>query len=282
RRRISHGHGAKGEERVTTIPTAVTPASAPGRWLADRSWDRSFRIERSPVESPRPTPDRAMLVAATDDHDGDRAPISKLHVLKTVGRRSLPSLIEATVIPSVLFYVFFVTISPQAAMLAALTWSYGSVLRRFVGGQRIPGVLQLAIVGLTVRTIIGLMSGTFMYFLQPIATTVALSVVFLVSQYIGRPIIARMASDFCPLHPEVASLAGIANLFSGLTLMWAGVHFLSAVTTFVLLVSLPTTTFVALKGVVSLAITITAIVFTVSWSVRTAHAENLVFAPVTT
>ena len=39
-------------------------------------------------------------------------------------------------IPSVLFYVFFVTISAPAAMLAALTWSWGSVLRRLVGGQR--------------------------------------------------------------------------------------------------------------------------------------------------
>jgi len=222
----------------------------------------------------------SMLVAPPDDHGGPRAPISKLHVLKSVGRRSLPTLIEATVIPSVLFYVFLVTIGAPAAMLAALTWSWGSLLRRLVSGQRIPGVLQLAIIGLTMRTVIGLMSGTFLYFIQPIATTVALSLVFLGSLCFGRPMIARMASDFCPLHPDIASRAGITRLFSGLTLMWAGVHFLSAVTTFVLLVSLPTTTFVALKGVVSLALTIAAIVFTVSWSVRTAHAENLMFAPV--
>jgi hypothetical protein len=69
-------------------------------------------------------------------------------------------------------------------------------------------------------------------------------------------------------------------LFSGLTLLWAGVHLLSAATTFTLLVSLPTTTFVAVKTFVSLAITITAIVFTVSWSIRTARAEDLVFARV--
>jgi intracellular septation protein A len=220
-----------------------------------------------------------MLVAAPDDKDAPRAPISKRHVLRTVGRRSLPTLIEATLIPSVLFYVFLVTIGAPAAMLAALTWSWGTLLRRFVSGQRIPGVLQLAIVGLTMRTIIGLMSGTFLYFLQPIATAVALSLVFLGSLCFGRPMIARMASDFCPLDPDIASRAGITKLFSGLTLLWAGVHFLSALTTFVLLVSLPTTTFVALKTFVSLAITISAVVFTVSWAIRTAHAEDLVFAP---
>jgi hypothetical protein len=65
-------------------------------------------------------------------------------------------------------------------------------------------------------------------------------------------------------------------------LLWAGVHLLSAATTFTLLVSLPTTTFIAVRGLVSLAITIGAIVLTVSWSIRTAHAENLVFARTTT
>jgi hypothetical protein len=48
---------------------------------------------------------------------------------------------------------------------------------------------------------------------------------------------------------------------------------------YTLLVSLPTTTFVALKTPVSLSITITAIVFTVAWSIRTARSENLIFAP---
>jgi uncharacterized membrane protein len=223
----------------------------------------------------------AMLVAGTLDEHGQRpVSLSKLHVLKVVGRRSLPSVIEATIIPSVLFYVFLVTVGPAAAMLAALAWSYGSVLRRYVSGQRIPGVLQLAVAGLTVRTVVGLLSGTFMYFLQPVATTLALSLVFLGSLWFGRPMIARMAHDFCPLDSEITSRPGVIRLFSGLTLMWAGVHLLSAGTTFTLLLTLPTTTFVALKGVISLAMTITAVVFTVLWAIRTAHAENLVFAPV--
>ena len=225
--------------------------------------------------------EQAMLVAG-DTHDLDvrRAPLSKLRVLKMVGRRSLPSLIEATIIPSVLFYVFLVTVGPAEAMLAALVWAYGSVLRRFVSGQRIPAVLQLAVVGLTIRTVVGLMSGTFMYFLQPVATTVALSLVFFGSLWWGQPMIARMASDFCPLDSEIVARPGVVRLFSGLTLMWAGVHLLSAGTTFTMLMTLPTTTFVALKTVVSLAITISAIVLTVSWAIRTAHSENLVFAPV--
>jgi uncharacterized membrane protein len=161
-----------------------------------------------------------------------------------------------------------------------LVWSYGAVLRRYVGGHKIPGVLKIAVVGLTVPTVVWILSGTFMYFLQPVATTLALALVFFGSLMFGRPMIARMASDFCPLSPEIACRPGVVRLFSGLTLMWAGVHLLSAATTFTLLVSLPTTTFVAVKSFVSLAITVSAIVLTVSWSLRTARAEDLVFARV--
>jgi hypothetical protein len=89
-----------------------------------------------------------------------------------------------------------------------------------------------------------------------------------------------MASDFCPLDSEISGRPAVTRLFSGLTLMWAGVHLLSAATTFAMLMSLPTTTFVALRSFVSLTITISAVVFTVSWAMRIARAENLVFAPV--
>ncbi|HTL83567.1 MAG TPA: hypothetical protein VL856_00180, partial [Acidimicrobiia bacterium] len=57
----------------------------------------------------------------------------------------------------------------------------------------------------------------------------------------------------------------------------AGVHLLSAGMTLALLLSLPTSTFIALKGVISLAITISAVVVTISWSIRTARAEKLIF-----
>ena len=231
--------------------------------------------------SPTALKDRAMLVAADPgEQTAGRAPLSKLRVLEMVGRRALPSLIEATLVPSLLFYVFLVTVGPAVAMCAALVWSYGSVLRRLVSGQRIPGVLQLAVAGITVRTIVGLFSGTFMYFLQPVATTLALSLVFLASLWLERPMIARMASDFCPLDTEISGRPAVTRLFSGLTLMWAGVHLLSAATTYTMLVSLSTTSFVALRSFVSLAITISAVVFTVSWAMRIARAENLVFAPV--
>ena len=233
------------------------------------------------VEDRQSPKDRVMLVAADPDGDhAQHAPLAKLRVLGMIGRRSLPSIIEATVIPTALFYAFFAMAGPGPAMLASLAWSYGSTLRRVISGQRVPGLLQLATAGLTVRTIVGLVSGTFMYFLQPIATTLVVALVFLISLWCGRPMVARLASDFCPVTPEIASRPGVVRLFSGLTLLWAGVHFLSAGTTFAMLMSLPTTTFVVVRSIGSLVITIGAIAFTVSWAMRTARTENLILAPV--
>jgi hypothetical protein len=162
-----------------------------------------------------------------------------------------------------------------------LGWTFGAVFRRLVRGQRIPGVLLLATIGLTMRTIVGILSGSaFMYFIQPVATTVVLSGVFLVSALVGRPLIARLACDFCPMDRAIELRPPVVQLFSGLTLLWAGIHLLNAATTFGLLVSLPLHTFVAIKTGASLAITFAGILFTVSWAIRIARRENLVFCPV--
>ncbi len=146
--------------------------------------------------------------------------------------------------------------------------------------QRIPGVLLLATVGLTVRTIVGVLSGSaFMYFVQPVATTVVLSGVFLGSVFVGRPLIARLACDFCPMEDSIGKSPAVAELFTGLTVLWAGVHLLNAATTFGLLVSLPLHTFVAIKTGASLAITFAAILFTVSWAMRVGAQRELGVLP---
>jgi hypothetical protein len=142
-------------------------------------------------------------------------------------------------------------------------------------------VLILATIGLIVRTIVALLSGsTFIYFMQPIATTVVLAMVFLGSVLIGQPLVARLAADFCPIDAELHRRPGVMQLFSGLTVLWAAVHLANAAATFGLLVSLPVATFVALKTGACLAITFGGVFLTVSWAIRIARRENLVFAKV--
>jgi hypothetical protein len=213
--------------------------------------------------------------------DPEHHPLSKATVLAAVGRRSLPRLLEATIVPAVLFTLLVAFVNGAAAMVAALAWGFVAVMRRVVVGRPVPGILILATVGLTVRTLVGLLSGSmFAYFVQPVATTVALAALFFGSVLVGRPIITRLAHDFCPVTDEVADRPAVTQLFAGLTLLWAGVHLLTAATTFGMLVTMPVTVFVLVKTLTCLAITIAAIVLTVSWAIRIARREDLVLAPV--
>jgi hypothetical protein len=207
------------------------------------------------------------------------AALPKRPVLLAVARRGLPSLVEATIVPAVLFFVIVTTIGASAAMAAVLVWSYGAILRRILRSESMPAILILATMGLTIRTLVGLLSGsTFAYFVQPVATTVVLAVLFLGSVLIGRPVIARLADDFCPICPEVARRPGVVQLFTGLTILWAGVHVVTAVITLGMLVSLSVPMFVALKTIACLGVTVAAIVITIVWALRTARNEHLAFA----
>jgi hypothetical protein len=204
---------------------------------------------------------------------------SRRPVLLAIARRSLPHVVEATLFPAFLFWVFAITVNARTAMIAVLVWTYGAVARRRIQQRPLPAILVLATLALTVRTTIGLASGsTFAYFIQPVATTGVLAVVFLTSVVLGRPLVSRLAHDFCPLAPDVAARPGVARLFAGLTILWSVVHILTAATTLSLLVSLPVGLFLPLKTIACLTITAVGIVITVSWSVAVANREDLVFA----
>ena len=99
------------------------------------------------------------------------------------------------------------------------------------------------------------------------------------SLVIDRPLIGRFAGDFWPMTPEVAENPGVVSLFRGLTVLWAGVNLTTAALTLGLLLSLPLATFVAVKQVTGLGITVAAIAVTIIWSHRIACREGIVRAP---
>src|SRR5882762_5490345 len=77
-------------------------------------------------------------VAPPDHHAGERSSFSMRTVLVAVGRRSLPHLLEATLIPALLFYVVMMTVGTGAAMVTVLVWTFGAIARRVAQGHRIP------------------------------------------------------------------------------------------------------------------------------------------------
>ena len=205
--------------------------------------------------------------------------VSKVGVFGAVVRRSGPHLLEASLVPTALFYCGLAVLGLAAAYVAALVWLYAAVACRLVRHHPIPPLLVLGVIGITVRTAVALASGSsFLYFAQPIAGSLVMGCVFLVSLLAGRPMVERLALEFWPLTPEMLARPAVTHLLRGLTVLWAGVNLAMGAMTLTLLLWLPLATFVAVKQVVSLTMSGLAIAVTIDLSVRTARREGFVAA----
>jgi hypothetical protein len=208
------------------------------------------------------------------------AGLSKAAVFLSVARRSGPHLLEASVIPTALFYACLVVAGLGVAYAVALLWLYAAVVLRLTRHQPIPPLLVLGVVGITVRTTVAVASGSsFFYFAQPVANSVLMAGVFLLSIALGRPLIEQLALEFWPLTPELLALPSVSRLLRGLTFLWAGVNLAIGATTLTLLVCLPLATYVAIKQLASLAITGTGVAITIDRSMRVARREGYVVEP---
>src|SRR3954447_15014803 len=166
-----------------------------------------------------------------------------------VVRHVIPRLVEATVVPSAIFYLMWRFVGVWPALFAALGWTVLVMARRIIKTRSLPPLVAIVAAGLAARLVgAGITGGTFLYFLQPVVGTMLTGCVFVGSVVIGRPLVARLAADFCPLSDADAQRHGIRRLFRGLTVMWAAVLIANAITTLVLLLTLSADMFVALKS----------------------------------
>lgn len=201
---------------------------------------------------------------------------SQLSIVKAVGRRLLPYLIEATLIPAALFYAFLIAFDLGWAIAAVAVWTYAAIGRRILTGRSVPGLLVLATVGISVRIAIFLFNGNeFVFFFQPIMRTVATAACFALSAVCGRPLIARFATDFCRLGPDVLDRPAVVRLFRRLTFLWAGVNATAAMVSLTLLLTAPIAVFVGASAFANWILTCGGVVLTVSGAARLARTEGL-------
>ena len=200
-------------------------------------------------------------------------------MLGAVVRRLIPYVIEATIIPTALFYGLLMVGGMRWALIGALSWSYGAIARRVLVRRPVPGLLILATLGITLRVFVYVWSNSeFVYFFQPIMRTTLTGLLFAGSVVIGRPLIARFAGDFCPLTADVRARPGILRLFTRLSILWALVNGLAAASSLVLLLTVPVSLFVLTAAVSAWVVTCSGVIVTVVASVTTARREGLVTA----
>jgi hypothetical protein len=144
-------------------------------------------------------------------------------------RHALPVVLEAVVGPLALFYVVLLVAGFRGALIAALSWSFLALGRRILKGERVSMLLMLGTMLLTVRTTISFITGSaFLYFAQPAAGTVIISLVLFGSALVKKPFTQRFAGDFCPMDPALLARPRVHRFFVRISVLWATVLMLNA------------------------------------------------------
>jgi intracellular septation protein A len=145
-------------------------------------------------------------------------------------------LLESTLIPLALFWVLFTQAGFDAGLYGALGWSGLAIGRRLVLRRRIPVVLLMSTMLLVVRTVVGLWTGSaFLYFLQPTVQNFVFAVALLVTLGFERPLLAKLADDFCPFPEALTGHPRIKRFFKRVSLLWACVFLVNGATTLAVL-----------------------------------------------
>jgi len=196
--------------------------------------------------------------------------------LRAVVRHALPALLESTIVPGALFYLVLLLDGFHGALIAALTWSLLALGRRLVRGQKVPAVLVLSVVLVSARTVVAYVTGSaFLYFVQPTASTFLVAVLFLVTAVARRPIIEKLARDFCPLDPEMFARPFVRRFFLRLSMLWFVVLATQAGFIMWLLLESSVRTFVVERSLVSAVLTVGGIALSTLWFVRVMRGAGL-------
>lgn len=179
---------------------------------------------------------------------------------RLIVRKVFTTVALVSALPMAVFYMTLCLYGLRAAALATVSLYYGALLLKVLRRKPILAAALLTAGLLSIRTVIMFLTGSaFMYFLQPVAGTVALATVIAASALAGRPILDRLAHEFCPFPSELSARLRDLRFFSRLSAVWAVTYLINAVGTIWLLRSMSVGGFVVLKSILGPALTVTAV-----------------------
>jgi intracellular septation protein A len=145
-------------------------------------------------------------------------------------------LVEFTLVPLALFWVLLSQVGFDAGLIGGLGWAALAIGRRLLLRQKLPTILLITTTLLVVRTVVGLETGSaFLYFLQPTVQNFVFALMLLVTIGLDRPLLAKLADDFCALPEVISGHPRIKRFFKHVSLLWALVFLINGVTTIVVL-----------------------------------------------
>ncbi|MGH1502041.1 MAG: VC0807 family protein [Acidimicrobiales bacterium] len=176
--------------------------------------------------------------------------------LVAVIRHSWLNVVLGKLVPAGLFVALFTSAGATLAIVGALAWSLGVVGYQRQTGQRVAGLVILAIVGNVAKSAVALATGSLLlYFVQPTISTVLIGLAFAISVPLRQPLAERLVHDFLPLDEATANHPELKRFFPRLSLLWAASSLFNGGLTLTLLLTQSITTFVILKAMMGPVLT---------------------------
>jgi hypothetical protein len=206
-----------------------------------------------------------------------RAQVIHLGALSGQLRQAARHVFEMVLIPLGLFYLLLILTNLNGGLLAALGWGLTALLRRVLTRSPIPAVLLLTTGLLVVRTIVGYTTGSvFLYFLQPTLQNFVIAFGLLATLPLRRPLIARLADDFCAFPVALTSNVRVQRFFRRrVSSLWALVFLTNGVATLWVLARATLGDFLMVTTAGSFALVGMAAVVSLLWFRRELRGEGI-------
>ena len=215
--------------------------------------------------------------AAAPCAEADPGTVSVRRKVMHIVSGALPAITVATVVPLSLFYGISAVAGMKAGIVASLAWAYLMLGRQIIRSRRMSGVLTITAFTLTVRCITWVVhQSAFTYFAVPVFETIGMSLLFVVTLALGRPLLVSLARDFVPSVGDRLGHSEHKRLVRDLSCLWGAVYLGSATSSAVLLSTQSMHLFLLLHQMSGWIWTGSGVVVTVLYARR--HAQELMAA----
>lgn len=195
---------------------------------------------------------------------------------RPIVRHAAARMFLVTLLPMATFYWTLSLFGLRTAAVVTASLYYAALLRQVVRKKPVLAAGLLAAGLLSLRTVVVFCTGSaFLYFIQPVIGTVAVATLFAATAIAGRPVLDRLAHDFCAFPDELSTHLRQGRFFNRLSVVWATTYAINAVGTVWLLTNASLNGFILFKSVLGPAITVAAAAVSYAVFVATVRGQNI-------
>ena len=209
-----HGHdrGARAGSRGSPAPDASRSSR---RYLPGRGAERRATSRTGPIAS-------SLRPGRRRGHDLGLPECHRHAWLATIAERAATTVLMVSLLPMAVFYTSLFVFGLRTAVLTTLGGYYAGLLLKVVRRKPVPAAAMVGAGRVSIRTLVTFLTGSaLLYFLQPVAGTVATATVFAATALAGRPVLDRLAHQFCSFPADMSARLRQARFFSRLSVVWS-------------------------------------------------------------